>query len=71
MCIRDSKTGIGEFIRRTSIDEFPQFYSVASNVKLNKYNFTNKSKLACLLYTSIEKKGDRDIIGSTKKTYDN
>ncbi len=30
----------------TSYEKRPQFYSVASNVKLNKYNFTNKSKLA-------------------------
>ena len=26
----------------TSYEKRPQFYSVASNVKLNKYNFTNK-----------------------------
>lgn len=30
----------------TSYEKRPQFYEVASNVKLNKYNFTNKSKLA-------------------------
>ena len=29
----------------TSYEKRPQFYNVASNVKLNKYNFTNKSKL--------------------------
>ena len=30
----------------TSYEKRPQFYEVASNVKLNKYDFTNKSKLA-------------------------
>ena len=29
----------------TSYEKRPQFYNVTSNVKLNKYNFTNKSKL--------------------------
>ena len=43
----------------TSYEKRPQFYSVASNVKLNKYNFTNKSKLAewlCDKKVSSEKK---------------
>ena len=52
------KTGIGEFIRKTSLDEFPQFFLVALGVmstigtrpptvdEWNKYEFHHRARLA-------------------------